>query len=51
MVISPGTNNLEADSLFSEDTFYIDDLDLEGTPLTPIEDTVMLLNLPPNGIR
>ena len=50
MVILPGTNNSEADSLFSEDTFYIDDLDIEGMQLIPIEGTVMLLYLPPNDI-
>ena len=49
MVILPGTNSSEADSLFGEDTFYIEDLDLEGM-LTPIEGTVVLSNLPPNGI-
>ena len=50
MVIFPGANNSEADSLFSEDTFYIDDLDLEGTPLTPIESIVILLCFVPNRI-
>ena len=46
MVILPDTNNSEADSLFSEDTFYIDDLDLEGTPLMSIGGTVIVVKSP-----
>ena len=38
-----GANKSEADSLCSEGAFYIDDLDLEDTPLTPIEGTVIYM--------